>query len=105
MRCEITFIFNTRDTVDSIVDVEQDDMALHAARKWMDDTWEKMGCEPIRPSGKVLLLDKILGIAEAYGHDVLSRDVGARETFARHIAHALGKPHVTVDLPGLRIGY
>ncbi len=105
MRCEITFIFNTRDTIESIVDVEQDDMALHAARKWMDDTWEKMGCEPIRPSGKVLLLDKILGIAEAYGHDALSKDGSVRETFATHIAQALGKPHVTVDLPGLRIGY
>ncbi len=105
MRCEITFIFNSRDTLESMVEVEQDDMALHGARKWMDDTWEKMGCEPIRPSGKVLLLDKILGIAEAYGHDKLSGDASARETFARQIALALGKPHVTVDLPGLRIGY
>lgn len=105
MRCEITFIFNSRDTLESIVEIEQDDMALHAARKWMDETWEKMGCEPIRPSGKVLLLDKILGIAEAYGQDALSSDTSARETFAKHIAQALGKPHVTVDLPGLRIGY
>ena len=105
MRCEITFQFNPRESLDAIVDIEQDDMALHAARKWMDDTWEKMGCEPIRPSGKVLLLDKILGIAEAYGFETLSNDISARETFSRHIAQALGKPRITVDLPGLRIGY
>ena len=105
MRCEITYLFNPRDSLEVIVDVEQDDMALHAARKWMDETWEKMGCEPIRPSGKVLLLDKILGIAEAYGYEALSNNAVARDTFARQIAHVLGKPHVTVDLPGLRIGY
>ena len=56
-------------------------------------------------SSVVLLLDKILGIAEAYGFETLSSDASARETFARHIAQALGKPHITVDLPGLRIGY
>ena len=105
MRCEISFIFNTRDSLDSIVEIEQDDMALHAARKWMDETWEKMGCEPIRPSGKVLLLDKILSITEAFGFDTLANDTHTRETLAKQIAHALGKSHVTVDLPGLRIGY
>lgn len=105
MRCEITFIFNTRDSLDTFVEVERDDSTQHAARQWIDDTWEKMGCEPIRPSGKVLLLDKILGIAEAYGHDTLSSDASACDTFARNIALALGRSPVTIDLPGLRIGY
>lgn len=105
MRCEITFIFNTRDSLDTFVEVERDDSAQHAARQWIDDAWEKMGCEPIRPSGKVLLLDKILGITEAYGHETLSHDASARDTFARHIAQALGRSPITIDLPGLRVGY
>ena len=105
MRCEISFVFSPRDTLDVVVDADPTDANASAARKWLDDTWEQMGCEPVRPSGKVLLLDKILGVTDAYGYTALSSDAARAQELASQIAHALGRSRVTVDLPGLRVGY
>jgi len=105
MRCEISFVFSPRNTLDVVVDTDPTGADAAGARKWLDDTWEAMGCEPVRPSGKVLLLDKILGVTDAYGYSALSSDDARAQELARHIIHALGRPRVTVDLPGLRVGY
>ena len=105
MRCEISFLFSPRNTLDMVVDTEPTADGAAAARKWLDDTWEAMGCEPVRPSGKVLLLDKILGVTDAYGYSALASDEARAQELAHHIAQALGRPRVTVDLPGLRVGY
>lgn len=105
MRSEISFVFSPRNTLDVVVVADPTDANAQAARKWLDDTWEEMGCEPVRPSGKVLLLDKILGVTDAYGFSALSDDEARAQELALQIAHALGKPRVTVDLPGLRVGY
>ena len=105
MRCEISFVFSARNTLDLIVDAELTDAGAASARKWLDDTWEQLGCEPVRPSGKVLLLDKILGITDAYGYSALSSDDALAQSVARQFAQALGKSRVTVDLPDLRVGY
>ena len=75
------------------------------ARDWFDGAWETLGCEPLRPSGKVLLLDKVLGVADALGYDILSTDAKEAREFAEHLALALERPRITVDLPGLTVGY
>lgn len=105
MRSEITVVFDTRRRVDLQTDVEPTPQAAEAARQWFDQTWEALGCEPLRPSGKVLLLDKIMGVADALGHDVLSGHDGRATDFARQTALALNKARITVDLPGLSVGY
>ena len=56
-------------------------------------------------SGKVLLLDKVLGVADALGYDVLFTDEKEAREFAEHLALALERPRITVDLPGLTVGY
>ncbi len=71
----------------------------------VDQTWEQLGCEPLRPSGKVLLLDKLMGVAEALGLDVRCGIDGRPAEFARQAALALNKPRITIDLPGLEVGY
>ncbi len=105
MRCDLSFIFSPRDTITSTVNVEVTPDSAHTARKWLDDEWIYLGCEPLRPSGKVLLLDKILGVVDAYGYNTLTADTDKTKALAEQIAHALGRPHITVDLPGLRVGY
>src|SRR3546814_8784753 len=76
-----------------------------AARDWFDSTWTRLGCEPLRPSGKVLLLDKILGVADALGYTGLSQDEQQAAEYAAQAALALEKPRITVDLPGLVVGF
>ncbi|AHV92067.1 hypothetical protein [Bordetella holmesii] len=105
MRSDVTVIFDARRSVDLSVQVEPSGPAALAARDWFDSAWELMGCEPLRPSGKVLLLDKIMGVADALGYDTLSSDAKEAEEFARNAALALERARVIVDLPGLSIGY
>ncbi|MBN3267251.1 hypothetical protein CUR95_08060 [Bordetella bronchiseptica] len=105
MRSEVTVVFDASRTVDLSVDVEPSAQAAAAARDWFDSAWEMLGCEPLRPSGKVLLLDKILGVADALGYDTLSGDAKESHEFAEQAALALGKGRIVVDLPGLMVGH
>lgn len=105
MRSDVTVIFDARRSLDFTVEVEPSSAASLAARDWFDSAWELLGCEPLRPSGKVLLLDKIMGVADALGYETLSSDAKEAGEFARNAALALEKPRVIVDLPGLSVGY
>ena len=42
-------------------------MAHEAGRRWLDDQFIALDCEPLRASGKVLLADKVLTVARAAG--------------------------------------
>lgn len=105
MRSDVTVIFDARRTVDLSVDVAPSAQAASDARDWFEAAWDTLGCEPLRPSGKVLLLDKIMGVADALGHDVLSQDQDRAQEFARHCLQALQSTRVTVDLPGLAVTF
>lgn len=105
MRSDVTIIFDSRRKVDLAVDVAPSPQAGQAARDWFETAWDILGCEPLRPSGKVLLLDKIMGVADALGYDTLFGDAKESQEFARNAALALEKPRITVDLPGLSVGY
>lgn len=105
MRCDVTVVFDARRTVNLSVTVEASAQGAEAARDWFDSAWVMLGCEPLPPSGKVLLLDKVLGVADALGYDTLSSDPKESQEFARQLALALDRPNITVDLPGLVVGY
>ncbi|MGB3288795.1 MAG: hypothetical protein WBA83_05935 [Burkholderiaceae bacterium] len=105
MRSVVTIVFNSRQSLELTADVEPAGPASAAARDWFDSTWTRLGCEPLRPSGKVLLLDKILGVADALGYAKLSQDESQAAEYARQAALALEKPRITVDLPGLIVGF
>ena len=105
MRSVVTVIFSTRQSVELTVDVEPGGAVSAAARDWFEATWLKLGCEPLRASGKVLLLDKILGVADTLGYSELSKNNELALEFATQAALALEKPRVTVDLPGLTVGF
>ncbi|NYT64376.1 hypothetical protein H0A58_00160 [Alcaligenaceae bacterium] len=105
MRSDVTIIFNARQSLELSVDIEPGGQASIDARDWFDASWTELDCEPLRASGKVLLLDKILGVARALGYATLSKDKAFAQEFAMQAALALEKPRVTVDLPNLLVGF
>jgi len=78
--------------------------AVDLARGWLDRQFTDLGCEPLRPTGKVLTADKVVVVAQAAGPSKFADDVWAH-AFARAASAALGKPVVHVDVPALTIGF
>jgi hypothetical protein len=105
MRADVSILYDARRAVHLVAQVDPSAEGTARARAWFDSNWEALGCEPLRPSGKVLLLDKILGVADALGYELLAADTSRAQEFAHHAALALGRPRITVDLPGLTVGY
>ena len=77
--------------------VGDEPMAADAARQWLDEQFTQMDCEPLRATGKLLLADKVLVVAQARGAELL--------TFARAASAALAKPVITVDLSTMSVSY
>lgn len=105
MRSVVTIEFSARHSLDITVDVEPGAQSQAAARDWLESEWVRLGCEPLRPSGKVLMLDKILGVADALGHSALASDEDLARQFASQVALALERARVKIDLPGLEVGF
>jgi len=103
MRSEVTVVF--KDAAPLRIDLERAaPMADDAARGWLDRQFTDLGCEPLRPTGKVLTADKVVVVAQAAGPSKFADDVWAH-AFARAASAALGKPVVHIDVPALTIGF
>lgn len=83
---------------------EIEPMPNDAARHWLDEQFTRMGCEPLRPTGKLLTADKVLVVAEAAGPTKFADAQWAQE-FARAASAALGRPLVNIDVPTMSITY
>jgi hypothetical protein len=70
------------------------------ARRWLDEQFIAEDCEPLRASGKVLTVDKVLALADAVGPERFEADPGFAADFARAVLAALSRPVVTVDVDG-----
>jgi hypothetical protein len=89
-----------------------DDIALHTAqpmpledaRRWLDGEFTRLGCEATRPSGKVLFVDKVLGVAQAAGAAAFA-DAAWADAYARACAGALQKGLIRVDVPNATVGF
>ncbi|NMM75956.1 hypothetical protein B2J86_13285 [Acidovorax sp. SRB_14] len=79
-------------------------MANEEGRRWLDEQFMRLDCEPLRASGKVLLADKVLTVARAAGAPLLADPVWSAD-FARATTAALAKPIVRVDVPSMAISY
>ena len=79
-------------------------MANEDARRWLDDEFTRLECEPLRASGKVLLADKVLTVAAAAARPLLS-DPDWLAQFARATHAVLAKPIVRIDVPSMTISY
>lgn len=89
-----------------------EDLAMHTgtpmgpdeARAWLDAEFNRLGCEPIRPTGKVLSADKVLAVAQAAG-EAGFQDATWADAYLRAVTGALGRTLVRVDVPNLTVGF
>ena len=98
MRREITLTFG-RDG-DVVVDLPALDAGWspEAARRWLDEQFVANECEPLRASGKVLTVDKLLAIATAVGRQRFDTDPAFASAYAHAALAALARPVVHVDV-------
>lgn len=75
-----------------------------AARRWFDQQFLAMGCEPVNPTGKTLLKDKILGVARAMGDQPFARNEPSAREFAGNAVLALERSAVSIDVAALSVG-
>jgi hypothetical protein len=86
----------------------QDELAessAEEARRWFDKEFADLQCEPSNPVGKVLIIDKILGVARSGGEQRFIDGKSWALQFARYTALALGRDTIRVDVAALSIGY
>ena len=100
MNAQVSIRFGPNLTIELSVPLTTDATAQARAREWLDRTYDEFGCEPTRPSGKVLLLDKILGIADAAGAKHFQRDPEWGKSYAQAVSSALDRIGVQVDVEG-----
>ena len=87
------------------VDLEEVQPMPHdVARSWLDGQFTELGCEPLRPTGKVLTADKVICVAQAAGAARFGDAAWAKD-FARAVSSALAKPVVNIDVPAMVVGY
>ena len=79
-------------------------MAHEAGRRWLDDQFTALDCEPLRASGKVLLADKVLTVAQAAGAHLLAQPEWG-QAFARAASAALARKVIRVDVPAMAVTY
>ena len=103
MRSEVSITFKGVSPVRIDLN-EVQPMPHDVARWWLDDQFTRMGCEPLRPTGKLLTADKVVLVAQAAGLAKFGEAKFSQE-FARAASAALGKPVVHVDVAGLSISY
>ena len=103
MRHEVRVLIDERQEFTfELVGVEP--MAPDVARQWLDEQFTQLECEPLRASGKLLLADKVLVVAQAGGAELLA-DPTWGQTFARAASAALAKAVITVDLATMSVSY
>lgn len=74
-----------------------------SARRWLERQFLAMGCEPTNPTGKTLLVDKILGVVRAMGDQPFARNDRSAREFATHAILALERNAVSIDVAALSV--
>jgi hypothetical protein len=74
------------------------------ANRWLDEQWAALECEPANPLGKVLVLDRILGIAQYAGEKRFAHPGEWVQQFANAVATILNRPAIRVDVADRVVG-
>ena len=74
------------------------------ARRWLDDEFLRLECEPLRASGKVLIVDKVVVVAKAAGAELLSDEAWLAQ-FAKASVGAVGRPTVVVNTQAMTVTF
>ena len=103
MQARITVIFETGAPFELQLDGAEV-LSFEAARRWLDEQFVRMECEPLRGSGKVLLADKVIQVAAGAGPAGFADAAWALD-YARAVSGALSKALVKVDVPRQAVSY
>lgn len=106
MQCDITINFGAGRLI--VLRTQFDDgdpQAAAQAHLWLEQQYRARDCEPVRLTGKVVLMDRILALALAAGYEGLRDHDEVAAEFARNTATVLRKRRVTVDVPALTVSY
>jgi len=74
-----------------------------SARRWLEQKFVDLGCEPTNPTGKTLVVDKILGVARAMGDKPFANNESSAREFARNALLALERSVVSIDVAALSV--
>ena len=80
-------------------------MGADDARRWLDEQFLDFDCEPLRASGKVLVADKLLAIAEAAGAEAFGAGDAWTRRFAEAVGAATARVTVHIDVAGRTLNY
>ncbi|MDD2712822.1 MAG: hypothetical protein PHU77_07860 [Simplicispira sp.] len=83
---------------------DQEPMGNEEGRRWLEEQFVSLECEPLRASGKVLSADKVLTVAQAAGARLLNDPVWSLN-FARATKAVLSKPVICIDVASMSISY
>ena len=75
-----------------------------SARHWLTQQFQDMGCEPSNPTGKVLLVDKVLGVAKAIGEKPFAQNDRLAQEFSKNALLGLEKNALSIDLTARSVG-
>lgn len=99
MRSHVTIIFSPKEQLSYESTIPADAANPDEARQWLVDKWAELECEPLRQSGKVLILDRILSIADEIGYHWMSAHPEKARVFAEKCSIALDSDVVKIDIP------
>lgn len=103
MRSEVKVTFSGAEPV-RIDFTQTESMSSEEARNWLDRQFVELECEPVRPTGKVLAVDKVVMVAEGAGLAKFQDAAWAKE-FARAVGGALNRPYVHVDVSTMAVSF
>ena len=75
------------------------------ARMWFSQQFQDLGCNVATPTGKVLIVDRILSVAKYAGEERFANQAPWGDQFARYAAMILGREVIRVDIANYAIGY
>jgi hypothetical protein len=84
--------------------IVHDQLPREEANRWLDAQWEALECEPTNPMGKVLVLDRILGIAQYGGEKRFAAGGEWVQQYGNAVSAVLGRPAVRVDVNDRIVG-
>ena len=105
MRSEVIVVLG--DDVEYRVDTQSlPTVSSDEGRRWLDQQFISLECEPLRATGKVLLADKLVVVAsEARNRPELFESADWRNAYAVAAQAVLSKPLIRVDVPAMSISY
>lgn len=79
--------------------------SIDDARKWFDHEFTALECDVATPTGKVLIIDRILSVAKYAGEQRFLDQQAWAEQFAKYTALILARDLIRVDVVNYAIGY